>query len=149
MTMMRNLKALGAALLICAVSATEARADGFVSPFWAVNFGGDAGGTFNNNVSDRNRTTFGAVVGFMSGGILGFELDLAYTIKFYGEGAVVGDNSQRLFTTASSRAAVSVRVPRPFASARGGPFDVTRGGTALTCRLASRGHVNAGQLRIR
>ncbi len=93
MTMTRSLKALSAALLICAVSATEARADGFVSPFWAVNFGGDAGGTFNNNVSDRNHTTFGAAVGFMSGGIFGFELDMAYTNKFYGEGAVVGDNS--------------------------------------------------------
>ena len=93
MTMIRNLKALGAALLICAGCATEARADGYVSPFWAVNFGGDAGGTFNNNVSDRNRATFGAAVGFMSGGVFGVELDLAYTNKFYGEGATVGDNS--------------------------------------------------------
>ncbi len=93
MTMRSSLKALGAALLICVGCATEARADVYVSPFWAVNFGGDAGGTFNNNVSDRNRTTNGAVVGFMSGGIFGVELDLAYTNKFYGEGAIVGDNS--------------------------------------------------------
>ena len=48
MTMRSSLKALSAALLICVGCATEARADGFVSPFWAVNFGGDAGGTFNN-----------------------------------------------------------------------------------------------------
>ncbi len=93
MTMRSSLKALSAALLICVGCATEARADVYVSPFWAVNFGGDAGGTFNNNVNDRNRTTNGAAVGFMSGGILGFELDVAYTDKFYGEGAVVGDNS--------------------------------------------------------
>ena len=91
--MTRNLKVLSAALLICAGCAAEARADVYVSPFWAVNFGGDAGGTFNNNVSDRNRTTNGVAVGFMGGGILGFELDVAYTDKFYGEGAVVGDNS--------------------------------------------------------
>lgn len=93
MTMTKSLKAVSAALLICAGLATEARADGFVSPFLAVNFGGDAGGTFNNNVRDRNRATFGANVGFMSGGIFGVELDVAYTKNFYGEGAVVGDNS--------------------------------------------------------
>ena len=93
MTMRSSLKALCAALLIYVGCATEARADVYVSPFWAVNFGGDAGGTFNNNVSDRNRTTNGAAVGFMNGGIFGVELDIAYTNKFYGEGAVVGDNS--------------------------------------------------------
>ena len=93
MTITRSPKALSAALLICAGLATEARADGFVSPFLAVNFGGDAGGTFNNNVRDRNRATFGANVGFMGGGIFGVELDVAYTKNFYGEGAVVGDNS--------------------------------------------------------
>jgi len=93
MTMTKSLKALSAALLICAGLATEARADGFVSPFLAVNFGGDAGGTFNNNVRDRNRVTFGGNVGFMGGGIFGVELDVAYTKNFYGEGAVVGDNS--------------------------------------------------------
>jgi len=93
MTITKGLKALSAALLICTGLATEARADGFVSPFMAVNFGGDAGGTFNNNVRDRNRATFGGNVGFMSAGIFGVELDVAYTKNFYGEGAVVGDNS--------------------------------------------------------
>ncbi len=93
MTITRRLKTLSAALLICTGLATEARADGFVSPFLAVNFGGEAGGTFNNNVRDRNRATFGGNVGFMGGGIFGVELDVAYTKKFYGEGAVVGDNS--------------------------------------------------------
>lgn len=93
MTMTKSLKVLSAALLISAGFATEARADGFVSPFLAVNFGGDAGGTFNNNVRDRSRATFGGNVGFMGGGIFGVELDVAYTKNFYGEGAVVGNNS--------------------------------------------------------
>lgn len=93
MTITKNLKALGAALLICAGFATEAHADGFVSPFLGVDFGGDAGGTFDNNVRDRNRSTFGVNFGSMSGGIFGVELDVAYTRNFYGEGAVVGDNS--------------------------------------------------------
>jgi opacity protein-like surface antigen len=93
MTITRVTRTLSTALLICAGLATEARADGFVSPFLAVNFGGDAGGTFNNNVRDRSRTAFGGNVGFMGGGIFGVELDVAYTKNFYGEGAVVGDNS--------------------------------------------------------
>jgi len=93
MTITRVLRTLSAALLICAGLATEARADGFVSPFLAVNFGGDAGGTFNNNVTDRSRATFGGNVGFMGGGIFGIELDVAYTKNFYGEGIGVGDNS--------------------------------------------------------
>jgi opacity protein-like surface antigen len=87
------MRTLSAALLVCVGLATEARADGFVSPFLAVNFGGDAGGTFNNNVRDRGRTTVGGNVGFMGGGIFGLELDVAYTKNFYGEGAIVGDNS--------------------------------------------------------
>ena len=93
MTTTKTLKVLSVALLLCACSATEARADGFVSPFLAVNFGGDAGGTFNNNVRDRSRATFGGNVGFMGGVIFGVELDVAYTKNFYGEGAVVGNNS--------------------------------------------------------
>ena len=93
MTITRVTRTLSTALLICAGLATEARADGFVSPFLAVNFGGDAGGTFNNNVTDRGRTAFGGNVGFMGGGIFGLELDVAYTKNFYGEGLVVGDNS--------------------------------------------------------
>jgi opacity protein-like surface antigen len=93
MTITRATRTLSAALLVCVGLATEARADGFVSPFLAVNFGGDAGGTFNNNVRDRGRTTFGGNVGFMGGGVLGLELDVAYTKNFYGDGAVVGDNS--------------------------------------------------------
>jgi len=93
MTITRVKRTFGVALLICAGVAAEARADGFVSPFLAVNFGGDAGGTFNNNVRDRSRTAFGGNVGFMGGGIFGLELDVAYTKNFYGEGAVVGDNS--------------------------------------------------------
>ena len=93
MTITKSLKVLSAALLICASCATEAHADGFVSPFMAVYFGGNVGCTFDDNVSSRNRTTFGAALGFMGGGIFGVELDVAYTSNFYGEGAVVGDNS--------------------------------------------------------
>jgi opacity protein-like surface antigen len=78
---------------MCTVLATDARADGFVSPFLAVNFGGEAGGTFNDNVDDRSRATIGGNLGFMSGGVLGLELDVAHTKNFYGKGNAIGDNS--------------------------------------------------------
>jgi len=82
-----------AAAMSLSVLSLEARADGFISPFLAVNFGGNAGGTFNDNVTDRNHTAFGGNIGFMGGGIFGVELDVAYTKNFYGEGPLVGDNS--------------------------------------------------------
>jgi hypothetical protein len=93
MAITRALGTFSAALLISAVLATEVHADGFMSPFLGVNFGGEAGGTFNDNVRDRSRAAFGGNLGFMSGGILGLELDAAYTKNFYGEGPAVGDNS--------------------------------------------------------
>lgn len=93
MTITKNLKTLGAVLLLCAGGATDARADGFVAPFMAVNFGGDVGGTLNSAASKGSRAAYGAAAGFMGGGIFGVELDVAYTNKFYGEGAMLSDNS--------------------------------------------------------
>jgi opacity protein-like surface antigen len=93
MTITKSVKNLGAAVLICAGVATEARADGFISPFMGVNFGGDVGGTLNSAASKGKRAAFGAAVGFMGGGVFGVELDVAYTNKFYGEGAMLADNS--------------------------------------------------------
>jgi opacity protein-like surface antigen len=93
MAITKVIKTLAVALLLSVGLTTDARADGFISPFLAVNFGGDAGGTFNNNARDRGRTAVGGNVGFMGGGILGLELDVAYTKNFYGEGMLVGDNS--------------------------------------------------------
>jgi opacity protein-like surface antigen len=93
MTITKSLKTLSAALLICAAGATDARADGFISPFMGVNFGGDVGGTLNSAASKGKRAAFGAAVGFMGGGVFGIELDVAYTNKFYGEGAMLADNS--------------------------------------------------------
>ena len=56
-----------------AVSATPARADGFLSPWIGINFGGD---TLDES------TTYGGSLGFM-GGKAGFEVDFGYTTDFF------------------------------------------------------------------
>lgn len=56
-----------------AASVTPARADGFLSPWIGVNFGGDAVNT---------STTYGGSLGFL-GNKAGFELDFGYTPDFF------------------------------------------------------------------
>jgi opacity protein-like surface antigen len=68
--------------------AGDARADGYISPFIGVNFGGDAGGTFKQNADDRNRVTYGFQLGGMKAGVFGAEVDLAYTPNFFGSTGV-------------------------------------------------------------
>lgn len=52
-----------------------ARADGFLSPYAGVNFGGD---------TTKNSTVVGGAIGFM-GRSAGFEVDFGYTPEFFGD----------------------------------------------------------------
>lgn len=70
-----------------------AHADGYISPFLGVNFGGAAGKPLGEAIDDSSKATFGFQVGGMGGGIFGFEFDLAYTKNFYGEGLNFVDNN--------------------------------------------------------
>jgi opacity protein-like surface antigen len=95
MSMRMNKAAIvGVVALALTLATTEARADGFVIPFIGINFGGDAGNSFDiDDVGDVNRASFGAAVGYMGGGIFGAELDIAYTRNFFGSGPGVEGNS--------------------------------------------------------
>jgi opacity protein-like surface antigen len=73
--------------------AADARADGYVSPFVGVNFGGDAGGTFREAAEERQHLTYGFSAGGMGAGVFGVEFDLGYTSNFYGNGSGISDNS--------------------------------------------------------
>lgn len=85
---------VGVPAMVLMLLATEARADGFVIPFIGINFGGDSGNSFDfEDVSDGNRTAFGASVGYMGGGIFGAGVDIAYTRNFFGSGPDVEGNS--------------------------------------------------------
>jgi hypothetical protein len=70
--------ATAAVAAICAPA--TARADGFVSPWAAVQFGGRIG-DFRDDI-DRGRGAFGVTAGAMGAGIIGGEFDFAYSPSF-------------------------------------------------------------------
>lgn len=80
------------AVLGLAACASTARADGWVSPFAGVNFGGTAGGKLGDVADDPSHFTWGVDVGGMFGGVFGAELDFAYTRDFFGTGDNVAGN---------------------------------------------------------
>jgi len=63
------------AALALALSPGSARADWLFTPNVGAGFGGDAQG--------REHLTYGASIGWMGGGVLGWEADLAYTPEFF------------------------------------------------------------------
>jgi opacity protein-like surface antigen len=72
------------AALLCGLSAGTARADGFFIPFIGVNFGGDAGSEFGDAL-DASRFNWGASLGWMGAGVIGFEGDFSYSPDFFGK----------------------------------------------------------------
>jgi opacity protein-like surface antigen len=83
------LSALACALVVAA-SATEARAQGFVSPFIGYNFGGDAGCPDVTDCEDKNLNV-GVAFGAM-GNVLAFEQEFAWANDFFGETPGVSSN---------------------------------------------------------
>jgi len=81
--------ASAAVAAICAPAA--ARADGFVSPWAAVQFWGRI-----DNVRedvDRGRAAFGVTAGGMGAGIIGGEIDFGYSPSFFGTENDFGNNT--------------------------------------------------------
>ena len=78
----RVLAAFAAAAIVFAPA--PARADGLFIPFFGVNFGGDAGTEFSE-AFDTNQFNWGASLGWMGGGVFGFEGDFGYSPDFYGK----------------------------------------------------------------
>jgi hypothetical protein len=93
---MRNV--FGKHFFTCIAAATAvvsspavARADGFVSPWAAVQFGGQI-----DNVRvdvNRGRAAFGLTAGAMGGGIVGGEVDFGYSPSFFGTSNDFGNNT--------------------------------------------------------
>jgi opacity protein-like surface antigen len=67
-------------------ASTIARADGFITPFIGVNFGGPTDDNCVNAVNDNSKVNYGVALGYMGGGIIGFEEELSYTPKFFAAG---------------------------------------------------------------
>ena len=96
---MKRLRTLVLAIGLLIAAASDARADGFIVPYWGYNFGGDSNCATFANCEDK-RTNIGVSLGKM-GTIFGFEEDIAFAKNFFGVPADVGlDNS--VFTMMSN-----------------------------------------------
>ena len=79
-----------ALVLATVLSATAAHADGFLTPFVGVNFGGSTNDKFVDAVTDNSKVNWGVALGYMGGGIIGFEEEISYTPKFFAPGIITG-----------------------------------------------------------
>lgn len=66
---------------VCVFAPSTVRAEGFLSPYVGVNFGGD---------TDVKTTVFGGSVGAISGGGIGFEVDFGYAPDFFDTEEFIG-----------------------------------------------------------
>ena len=80
-----------AMLLLAVMAPAAAHADGFITPFAGVNFGGRAGDAIAD-AFDAKRFDWGVSFAFMGGGILGMEADVAHSPDFYGR-SDIGNSS--------------------------------------------------------
>jgi len=82
---MRPLHVLIVTLAVALLSASPARADGFITPYIGFNFGGDSANcrSFLSNCEEK-RTNWGVTFGGTHG-VLGIEADFGYAPHFFGD----------------------------------------------------------------
>lgn len=78
-------------LLLGVMTPAVAHADGWIIPFVGVNFGGNSGKELSNAI-DAKRFDWGVSLGYMGGGVLGIEADIARSPDFYGRTDVGGSS---------------------------------------------------------
>jgi opacity protein-like surface antigen len=79
--------------LVTGSSPASARADGLIMPFFGYDFGGDAGDCPTVSLSCSSKQWgWGIGIGFMAGGVVGFEGEFAMAPDFYGNSPDRGDN---------------------------------------------------------
>jgi opacity protein-like surface antigen len=79
-------------------AAAPAGADGFVTPFVGVNFGGATDKAFNNALEDNSKLAYGASIGWMGAGVFGLEADFGYSPKFIAPAADLGQTNVMTIT---------------------------------------------------
>jgi len=95
-------------------TATRARADGLIVPFFGANFGGDAADCAEAVPCSRSPLTYGLGLGFMVGGVVGLEGEIAHAPHFFGEAAERGDNYV-LTAMANVLVGIPIKAVRPYA----------------------------------
>ena len=106
----RSVAILGLLTLACGFSAaTDARAQGFISPLIGFDYGGDSGCPTASDCEDKN-SNIG--VAFGSLGVIGYEGELAYARNFFGE--TPGTNSSVLTFMHNVMVAPKIGPVRPY-----------------------------------
>ncbi|PYR01872.1 MAG: hypothetical protein DMF97_06355 [Acidobacteria bacterium] len=81
---MRLFQILALATLIASLSASPARAEGFITPYIGFNFGGDSANCAAFSNCQEKRTNWGVTFGSTQG-IFGIEADFGYAPHFFGD----------------------------------------------------------------
>ena len=81
---MRTIRVVVIGVLALVGTAGTAGADGFLTPYVGVNFGGDSSNCASLTTCEEKRSNFGISFGSM-GSVLGFEVDFAYARDFFGK----------------------------------------------------------------
>ena len=71
-------------IMLLSVAAAPARADGFLTPFYGYNFGGDSSNCTSFSSCEDKHTNFGVSIGKM-GAVFGVEEDLSVAKDFFGK----------------------------------------------------------------
>ena len=95
---MRKIRVAAAALTIVLGPAGLAHADGFITPYLGFNTGGASGQCITLTNCEDKRLNFGVSLG-VTNGILGFEEDIGYAPKFFGD---VGAEANGVLTAMSN-----------------------------------------------
>jgi opacity protein-like surface antigen len=110
---MNRMLVLSVATAACLLTPLPARADGLITPFIGADFGGDAGNCEGVTPCSSKQLAYGVGLGFMVGGVVGFEGEFAYAPHFFGEGGARADN-HLLTVMANVIAGVPLGPVRPY-----------------------------------
>lgn len=120
----------------CAIvgAATDARADGYITPFAGINFANDHG---------TGRGNVGVGVGWMGAGIAGVDLDLGWAPNYFGSQGKIGDNH---VLTGMANLIVGVPADRAYGMRGAGirPYGTIGVGVMQTKLTASPSHNDLG-----
>ena len=82
-SIVRSMRLAAFVISLLALCSAPARADGFITPFFGYNFGGDSANCASLTSCEEKHGNFGVSIGKM-GPLFGFEEDLAYAKDFFG-----------------------------------------------------------------
>jgi hypothetical protein len=89
---MKPIRVISLAAAVLLLASSSALAQGHAHLFVGGNFFGDAGRSISDAFDDGSRLTWGAAIGGMTKGVIGAEVDFAYSHNFFGSDAALDGN---------------------------------------------------------